>query len=70
MASLTASSGYDRVWSSNLALTQGRCFPLATCAAVLPSSKLTPRRGRGYPPCVPAVGDIQWQPRSRRPEES
>ena len=26
MASLTAPSGYDRVWSSNLALTQGRCF--------------------------------------------
>jgi hypothetical protein len=26
VASLTAPSGYDRVWSSNLALTQGGCF--------------------------------------------
>ena len=77
---VVSASGYDRVWSSNLALTQGRCFrwlrvqPYCLIKARLRRGRGYPprlRRGRGYPPCVPAVGDIQWQrPLSRRPEES
>jgi hypothetical protein len=48
VASLTAPSGYDRVWSSNLALTQGRCFRwLHVQPYCLIKARL--RRGRGYP---------------------
>ena len=40
MASLTASSGMTGSGAPTFALTQGRRFPLPTCAAVLHSSKL------------------------------
>jgi hypothetical protein len=70
VASLTAPSGYDWVWSSNLALTQVAASAGYFCSRTA-FIKVRLRRGRGYPRCVPAVRDIQWQrPRSRRPEES
>ena len=59
MASLTAPSGYDRLWSSNLALTQGRCFRWLLVQPYCHQS--SPPAQPRLSPSVSSVGDIQWQ---------